>query len=346
MSFKHALAACVLLAAGTPALAQTGELEAFYKGKTINMFIGYPAGGTYDLYARTIARHLGKHVPGRPLVVPMNMPGAGTLTATSHVYSVAPQNGTAIVATASSMPFQPMFQKIDVPFDAAKANWLPTPAGYTAIMLVFHKSPVQTFEDLKRRETIMGTISPGSTPHFIAVVLNSVLGTKIKPIPGYPNMNSNFLAMERGEFDGYPTVPPSAIERTYRAQYEKGEYRPILQIGPKRNANFPKLENVPLARDLAQNDADRQILDFAAAPQTLGYPYMMGPGVPAERVKGMRKAFMDVFADAEFLAEAKKATLDIEPLDGEQVQKIIADAYAIPQDVKERLKVIFDSQFK
>lgn len=347
MKTPIALCAGLMLCLAQPALAQSGnaELETFYKGKTITMLIGYPAGGTYDLYARTIARHLGKHVPGKPLVVSQNMPGAGTLNATSHVYSIAPQNGTAIAATASSMPFQPMFQKISVPYDAAKANWLPSPGGYTAIMLVWHKSPVKTFDDLRQRETIMGSISPGSTPHFIAVVLNNVLGTKIKPIPGHPNMNSNLLAMERGEFDGYPTVPPSAIERTYRAQYEQGLYLPVLQIGPKRNTSFKGLDNVPLARDLATNEADRQILDFAAAPQTLGYPYMMGPAVPPERVNAMRKAFMDVFADPEFLAEAKKATLDIDPIDGEHVQKLIADAYAIPQDVRDRLKAIFDSQF-
>ena len=342
----------LLIALATAALSTVGhaqvqttsaELEAFYKGKTIQMLIGYPAGGTYDLYARVIARHLGKHVPGNPHVVPMNMPGAGTLNATSHVYSVAPQNGTAIVATASSMPFQPMFQKIDVPFDAAKANWLPTPAGFTALMIVWHKVPVQTFEDLRQRETIMGTISPGSTPHFVAVVLNNVLGSKIKPITGHPNMNSNLLAMERGELEGYTTVPPSAIERTYRHQWENKLYRPILQIGSKKNKG---LDHVPLARDLTTNDADRMIIDMAAAPLTLGYPYMMGPGVPPERVTAMREAYMKVFADPAFIAEATKATLEIDPMDGEAVQRFIANAYAAPEDVRTRLKIIFDSQFK
>ncbi len=335
-------AACPAHAQSHPAANQTA-LEEFYRGKTIQMLIGYPAGGTYDLYARVISRHLGKQIPGNPHVVPQNMPGAGTLNATSHVYSVAPQNGTVIVATASSMPFQPMFQKISVPFDAAKAHWLPIPAGFTALMIVWHKSPIRTVEDLRKRETIMGTISPGSTPHFVAVVLNDVLGLKIKPITGHPNMNSNLLAMERGELEGYTTVPPSAIERTYRHQWETKQYLPILQIGTKKN---PGLEHVPLARDLAVNEADRMILDMAAAPLTLGYPYMMGPGVPAERVKAMRDAFMQVFADTAFVAEAKKATLEIEPMSGEQVQKFINDAYAAPQDIRDRLKTIFDSQFK
>ena len=336
---------CFWLLASSAAHAQssTAALEEFYRGKTIQMLIGYPAGGTYDLYARVISRHLGKHVPGNPHVVPQNMPGAGTLNATSHVYSVAPQNGTVITATASSMPFQPMFQKIGVPFDAAKAHWLPVPAGFTALMIVWHKSPVKSFDDLRKRETIMGTISPGSTPHFVAVVLNNVLGSKIKPITGHPNMNSNLLAMERGELEGYTTVPPSAIERTYKHQWEAKQYLPILQIGTKKN---PGLEHIPLARDLAANVADRMMIDMAAAPLTLGYPYMMGPGVPPERVKAMRDAFMLVFADPAFVAEAKKATLEIEPMTGEQVQKFIQDAYNAPQDVRDRLKAIFDSQFK
>ncbi len=340
-----ALATSLTLFATAQTCAQSGPatLEEFYRGKTIQMIIGYPAGGTYDLYARVIARHLGKQLPGNPHVVPQNMPGAGTLNATSHVYSVAPQNGTAIVATASSMPFQPMFQKISVPFDPAKAHWLPTPAGFTALMIVWHQSPIKSFEDLRKRETVMGTISPGSTPHFVAVVLNDVLGSKIKPITGHPNMNSNLLAMERGELEGYTTVPPSAIERTYKAQWDAKQYLPILQIGTKKN---PGLENIPLARDLAANDADRMIIDMAAAPLTLGYPYMMGPGVPPERVQAMREAYMRVFVDPAFVAEAKKATLEIEPLSGEQVQKFISDAYNAPQNVRDRLKAIFDSQFK
>jgi tripartite-type tricarboxylate transporter receptor subunit TctC len=292
-----------------------------YKDKTINLLIGYPAGGTYDLNARTIARHLGKYLPGKPKVLAQNMPGAATLNATRHVYNVAPQDGTYIVAVSSSMPFLSLFQKPDTRYDPLKANWLPTPTGFVTLMLVWHKVPVKTVEDLRKRETLMSTLAPGATPHFIASVVNEVLGTRIKLITGFRNMNSSLLAMERGEMEGYPTVPMSAIMRRYKKQWESGEFRPIMQIGAKKHKDAG---DVPLLRDLVSNEADRQIIDLATMPLALGFPYMMGPNVPKERVELMRKAFMQVFADKEFLSDAKKSTLEIDPVDGTAVDKMRA----------------------
>ena len=312
-----------------------------FKGRTINLLIGYPAGGTYDLYARTIARHLGKYLPGKPNVLAQNMPGAATLNATRHVYNVAPQDGTYVVAVSSTMPFFSLFQKPDPKYDPLKANWLPTPSSFVSVMLVSDKVPVKTIDDLRQRETVMSTLAPGATPHFIASVINVVLGTKIKPITGFRNMNSSLLAMERGEIEGYPTVPMSAIMRRYKKQWESGEFRPLVQIGAKKHKDAG---NVPLLRDLVSNEADRLLVDLATMPLALGFPYMMGPNVPKERVALMRKAFMQVFADTEFLAEAQKATLEINPIDGDTVNRMIRDAYSAPKEVRAKVRAIFEGK--
>jgi tripartite-type tricarboxylate transporter receptor subunit TctC len=341
-SYRFAHIAIVgLLLLLTPAALAQSDPKAFYHGKSINMLIGYPAGGTYDLYARTIARYLGRHLSGDTKVVSQNMPGAATLQAARHVYNVAAQDGTSIAALSSSMPFLSLFQEADPVYDPIKANWLPTPSSFTTLMIVWHKVPVKTVEDLRGRETIMSTLAPGATPHFMASVVNVVLGTRIKAVTGFSNMNASLLAMERGEMEGYPTVPMSAILRTYAKQWKSGEFRPLIQIGAKKDKDAG---DVPLLRDIVKNEQDRRLVDLATSPLALGYPYMMGPGVPPERVAFMRKAFMDVFRDKEFLAEAQKLTLEIDPVDGDKVQAMISDAHNAPPEMRAKLRAIFEGK--
>ena len=320
-----------------PALAD--PISDFYRGKTVTVFAGTTAGGTYDLYARTIARHLGAHLPGAPTVIVQNMPGAASLVAAGHVYNVAPQDGTALAGLASTLPLQPLIdpaaaQKID----PVKINWLPSPSDYGVVMLVRGDFAARNVADMKTRETTMGTISPGMLPAVLAATTNAVLGSRIKSINGHPDIASALLALDRGEIDGYPTVPYDLIKRTYAKKVEEGKYRVVLQFAAVKSPDFP---DAPLATDLVTSPEDRQLLDLVLGPLKTGYTFMMGPKVPKERALAMRRAFMDTFADPKFLADAERATLNIAPISGERIEEMIREAYASPAPVIARLRAIY-----
>ena len=311
----------------------------FYRGRTITIFAGTTSGGTYDLYARAIARHLGPHLPGAPTVIVQNMPGAASLVAAGHVYNVAPQDGTALAGLASTLPLQPMIDPVAAQkIDPVKINWLPSPSDYGVVMLVRGDFPVKNMADMEHRETTMATISPGMLPAVLAATTNAVLGARIKSINGHPDIASALLALDRGEIDGYPTVPYDLIRRTYAKKVEEGKYRVVLQFGAEKSPDFP---DVPLATDLVTTPEDRQLLDLAMGSLKTGYTFMMGPKVPSERVLAMRKAFMEVFADPKFLADAEKATLNVAPISGEKIEEMIKQAYATPAPVIARLRAIY-----
>ena len=320
-----------------PALAD--PIADFYRGRTVTVFAGTTAGGTYDLYARTIARHLGAHLPGSPTVIVQNMPGAASLVAAGHVYNVAPQDGTAMAGLASTLPLQPLIdptaaQKID----PVKINWLPSPSDYGVVMLVRGDFAVKSMADMKTRETAMGTISPGMLPAVLAATTNAVLGSRIKSINGHPDIASALLALDRGEIDGYPTVPYDLIKRTYAKKVEEGKYRVVLQFGAVKSPDFP---DAPLVTELITSPEDRMLMDLVLGPLKTGYTFMMGPKVPKERALAMRRAFMDTFADPRFLADAERATLNIAPISGERIEEMIRQAYASPAPVIARLRAIY-----
>ena len=320
-----------------PALAD--PVADFYRGKTVTVFIGNTAGGTYDLYARTIARHLSAHIPGAPTVIVQNMPGAASLVAAGHVYNVAPQDGTALAGLASTLPFQPLIDPVAAQkLDPVKVNWLPSPASYGVVMLVRGDFPAHGVADMKQRETTMATISPGMLPAVLAATTNATLGTKIKSINGHPDLASSLLAVDRGEIDGYPTVPYDAIKRVYAQKFAEGKYRVVLQFAAEKSPDFP---DAPLVTDLVTAPEDRMLWELALGSLKTGYSFMMGPNVPKERVLAMRKAFMDVFADPTFLADAERATLNIAPVPGEKIEALVKQAYAMPAPVVARLRAIY-----
>ena len=329
-----------LLALGAYARAASADPVAdFYRGKTVTVYIGNTAGGTYDLYARTVARHLGAHLPGTPTVIVQNMPGAASLVAAGFVYNAAPQDGTAIASLASTLPFQPLIDPVAArQLDPVKVNWLPSPASYGVVMLVRGDLPVKTVADMKDHEVLMATISPGMLPAVLAATTNATLGTKIKSINGHPDLASSLLAIDRGEIDGYPTVPYDAIKRVYAKKFEEGKYRVVLQFGGVKSPDFP---DAPLITDLVTAPEDRMLLDLAMGSLSFGYGFMMGPNVPQERVAAMRQAFMDVFRDPAFLADAEKATLTINPVDGEKIEALVKRAYTMPPKVIERMRAIY-----
>jgi tripartite-type tricarboxylate transporter receptor subunit TctC len=330
--FLSGLAGAALVCA--PAAAQ--PVEEFYKGKTVSLVISSSTGGGYDTLARTIAKHLGKHIPGNPSVVVRNMPGAGGIVATNHLYNVAAKDGTVIGGVQNNTPFEPLIGTKEARYDATKFNWLGSPSIEVGILVVWHAAPVDTLEQARAREVTVGASGANSTPSFYARLLNETLGTKLKIIVGYPGQTEAFLAMERGEIDGYPSVFYSSLMSTKPTWIKEKKIKLLVQYGPERQ---PELADVPFAPDLITNPDDRLLMEAAFAPLALGRPYLMPPGVPAERVEAMRAALAATFADREFRTEADAIGLDINnPRSGPQTQEVVERAYRTPAHIVERLQ--------
>lgn len=331
--------ACSLLITG--AAARADAVTDFYRGRTITMVIGSEPGGTYDLYARTIARYLGAHLPGAPNVITQNMIGAAGLLAAGHVYNVAPQDGTVIAGLASTMPFRPLVDPIAAQkLNPQRANWMPSPSSYGVVMLVRSDVPVKTVEDMKTHEVVMAGIAPGQLNTILIGATNAALGTKIKTIMGHPSFNASMLALDRGEIDGYPSAPYDAIKRMYSKQMAEGKYRILLQFGGAASPDYP---DAPLASDLIKDPEDRMLMELAMDSMRAGYVFMMGPDVPPERVQAMRAAFMDTFHDPAFRADATRQLLAVDPVRGGDIDALVRQAYAMPPKVIERMRAIFAS---
>jgi tripartite-type tricarboxylate transporter receptor subunit TctC len=308
----------------------------FYKGKTITLIIGGSEGGGYDTMARAISRHIGRHIPGNPAIIVRNMPGASGMAATNHLYSAAEKDGTVIGLLQNNNPLAQLFGNKAARFDATKFNWLGTPSIEVAVVVVWHAVPVNSVDDLRTRETTMGASGVQSGQAFVGRLLNATLGTKMRVVPGYKGMGDIFLAMERGEIDGYPGVFYSALAATRPTWLPEKRAKVIVQFG---SHSLKELPGVPFATDLTANVEDRLLMEAAAARQALGRPLVMPPGVPADRLVAMRKALVDTFDDPAFLADAKKNRMELTaPQSGHAVQELIVRVSATPAHVVERLQ--------
>jgi tripartite-type tricarboxylate transporter receptor subunit TctC len=323
-----ALAGCLSACLGL-APARSDPIADFYSGRTVTIVVSTSAAGGYDTLARAI-------VPGNPTVIVRNMPGAGGLTATNYLYAAAERDGSVLGLVQNNPPFEPLFGTAEARFDPRRFNWLGTPSAEAAMVLVWHGVPVYSLDDLRRRDTVMGATGANSTPAFFARLLNATLGTRMKIIPGYPGQNDAFVAMERGEIDGYPSVFYSALSSTRPTWLADKTARAIVQYGPDK---LPELAGVPFALDLVDDPADKILLQTAFAPLSIGRPLLMPPGVGAERVAAMRKALRETFADPDFIAEGRKIGLSLnDPRSGEELLGVIERAYDSPPPVIERLR--------
>jgi tripartite-type tricarboxylate transporter receptor subunit TctC len=316
--------------------AQADPLADFYKGKTLALVVGSSTGGGYDTMTRAIGRFIGKHVPGNPTVVVRNMPGAGGILAMNYIYNSAERDGTVLALVQNNTPLEPLFGTKQARYDATRLNWLGTPSFEVAMVLLWHTVPVNSVDDLRRRETQLGASGANSTPAFYARLLNATLGTRMKLVNGYPGQNEALLAMERGELDGYPSTFLSALTSTRPTWLPQKLAKAIVQYGPER---LQELGDVPFAPDLLGNEDDKLLMQAGFAPLALGRPLVMPPDAPAERVAAMRKALADTFADSEFLAEGERMGLAVNaPRTGEQLTDVIARAYRSPPRIVERLQ--------
>ena len=300
------------------------------------MLIGSAPGGGYDAMGRAVSRHIGKHIPGNPVVVVQNMSGAGGIIPTNYLYKMGAKDGSVFGTVNNTTPFEPLIGTKEASYDPTQFNWLGTPSVEVGLVAVWRESPIRTLDDLKAKESTMGSSGANSTPSFYARLLNELLGAKMKIVVGYPGQNEAFLAMERGELDGYPSTFYSALTSTRPEWLRDKKVRVLIQYGPQRQ---PELGETPFLPDLLTKPEDKALAQVAFAALALGRPFLMPPGVPADRVATMRKALMDVFTDKEFIAEAEKLQLSVGSVrTGEQLQKEIADAYKSPPELVARLR--------
>ncbi len=310
----------------------------FFRGKQINIIVGSSAGGGYDTYARLLGRHLGKHIPGNPLIVPSNMPGAASNTATAHIYNVAPKDGTVIGAVQTAVVLDPLFgDKARIRHDASKLIYLGSATIDYYVCVVRADAPVKTFQDALSRELIVGASQPGTSTRDFPVLLNNAVGTKYRIVTGYPGTREITLAIEKGEVQALCGFSWSSLQVQHPDWLKTGFIRVLVQEHDKGHPDLNRM-GVPLSVNFAKSPQDRQIMDLVYSSEIFGRPYILPPGVPADRVAALRKAFMEALRDPELRAEGQRMGLDLDPISGEELQKIAEKMYATPPDVVERAR--------
>src|SRR5262245_20424560 len=323
--------AAAFAAMTAPAAAQAPNLA----GKNVQMILGFAPGTANDLWGRVVARHIGKHLPGKPLVVPQNMPGAGSFIAANHIYNTAPKDGTAMGLIAGPAVLGPITGAPGARFDPTKITWLGTPTTDTSICVAYNGPhvKVKTLQDIYKTELNVGSVGTGNQAYSYPKALNALLGMKFKVILGFPSSSSMFLAMERGELDGI-CQSLAGISET-RPDWISGKKLVILFQGG--SGSNPELKGVPFVNDLARTPEERQAIEFLYAGSGFGRPFIAPPGLPAERIKIMQDAFMATTKDTDFLGDAKKQKLDVAPEAGEHLAALVKTTYATPKSVVERV---------
>lgn len=324
-----ALAAVATLAVSHTARAQD-EIASFYKDKTIRMVVGVAVGSGYDINARAVARHLANHIPGKPTIIVQNQPGAGSLTMTQSLFRQGPFDGTVIGVPFNGMPATVLMAPPEQRVDVTKLAWIGSTNRETHVTYLWHTAPANSLDDAKKMEVVTGAQAPGTTQYDYPMLANAVLGTKFKVVSGYDGTPKIHLAMERGEVMGNGATSWTTLKALQPDWIEGKKIKVIAQWTLRAN---PDLPGVPLALDLAKTDKDKQAMRFMLSRLDYGRPFFLPPGTPDARVAAMRKAFEATMKDPEFLAEAQKLRLDLEPISGEEVAKLVAADAATPPDV-------------
>jgi tripartite-type tricarboxylate transporter receptor subunit TctC len=324
-------AAVVVAALMLPAPARAQSVAEFYRGKQVQMLIGYSAGAGYDLYARVLARYLGKHIPGNPTVVPQNMPGAGSLKLANFLYSQAPKDGLVVGMVSRGMATEPLFG--DAKFDPTKFAWLGSITSEVSVCATWHTSPVKSWADVASKDFTLGGMGSASETDTFASLIRNMFGAKLRLVTGYPGGNDVNLAMERGEVDGRCGWSWSSIKSQKTAWLKEKKINIVVQMAM---AKHPDLPNVPSLIELAKTDEQRQMLRLIFTQLVLGRPFMAPPGIPEDRKMALRRAFDDTMKDPEFLEEAAKIDLEISPVGAQAIDELLAELYKTPKSVVEK----------
>jgi len=326
-----ALCGVLLLAITSPARAD--PVADFYRGKTVRVLVGVGSGGDYDVHARLLARHLGKHIPGNPAVIPENMTGAGGLKMANFLYELAPRDGTQIGVIGNYFPALQAAGGRGVSFDTGRFGWLGSLTRESQTMAVWHTTGVKTIDDARRREIVAGASARGAITYSFPAMMNTFFGTRFRIVTGYSGGNDINLAMERGEVEARTNSWQSW--KVNRAAWLREGKIAIIAYGGHRSH---ELRDVPMIEDIAVNEEDRQVLRLLTLGPTLGRPFAAPPGMPAERITALRAAFAATASDPELLAEAANAGMELEPIGCEAIQALVANVLRTPRTIAERAK--------
>ncbi len=310
--------------------AAQGAAADFYRGRTVNLIVGYSSGGGYDAWARILARHMGKHIPGNPAIVVQNMPGAGSLKSANYLYNVAPKDGATFGIFSRGMAMEPLIGGAGTQYDSTKFAWLGSGTSEVSVFVTWHTSGIKTWTDMQAKPFTVGGEGSGSDPDIYALLLKNAFGAKLRLISGYPGSAEIALALERGEVDSRASWSWSSIkaQRPDWIRDKKVHFPVQLNL-----AKGSELQDVPTIVEFAKSDAQRQMLRLVVSRQTMGRPFTAPPGIPEDRKAALRKAFDDTMKDADFLAEMKARGQEVNPVSGRDLDALIAELYATPRDV-------------
>src|SRR5262252_7502162 len=336
-------AAALMVAALVASQARADAVADFYRGKQINLIVGYGPGGGYDVYARLVGRHLGRHIPGEPAVVVQNMPGAGSLRAVNYLYNVAARDGTTLAHFARNMPLIGLLgSNVNAQFDPRRLVWLGSSSRFANdayILIVRTDAPVKTIEEARRPgggHLVLGGTAEGATGNDVPIILRDTIGFNVKRVVGYPDSGALFLAMERGEVHGRTTDLSSV--KTIKPEWLKPNsgYHVLVQFA--RVTRHPDFPNVPTARELARNETARDLVEL---PYRLSRPFAAPPGVPPERAKALQEAFAAAHRDPLYLEEATRLNVDVSPKGAEEVEAALERIEKAPPQLLDYLRKLF-----
>ncbi len=334
LALAAALTCAALTAVGTTRADAQSAVEQFYKGKTIDIVIGYPPGGSNDVFGRFLARHMGRFIPGNPTLVTRNMPGGGSLVAANWIYTIAPKDGTVIGIIAPTAPLDAKLGNPAAKYEPEKFNWIGRTGPATNLVMIWHTQPFKTFKDALQQEITLSATGAGSTVSVYPTLMNNVMKTRFKLIMGYKGSGEAMLAMERGETAGHSTAW-EALKTQHPDWITSRKVNIILQFALTRH---PEMQDVPTALEVAETDEQRAILRAVLNATEIGKPFLTSPGVPPERVEALRRAFDRMVADPEFKAEFDRAKVELNPRSGEQLQQLVQELVSMPADILAKVK--------
>lgn len=324
------------LALGVGAASAQGVAE-FYRGKTVQIIVGFGVGGGYDLYARALGRHLGRHLPGNPNVVVQNLEGAGSVRAANHVYSGSPQDGTVIAAVNQNAPLYQLLGGAGAKFEARGMQWLGSMTNSNGLLYTWHTSGIHTLDDARRQDVPLGAVGAASDSVILPNLVNEMVGTRFRPIIGYAGSAQIHLAMERGEVLGRGGNSWASVQSSNPNWITEKKINILVQVGLEKE---PELPQVPLLLDLVTDEDRKAVVRMVSLPTALGYGHWVAPGVPKDRLAALRTAYMAVMKDPEFIAETKKTGLVVRVQDGARLDALVRQVTEAPRAVIERTAAI------
>ena len=321
-------AALTLALICTSGAAKADAISDFYTGRTVNLVIGYAPGGGYDLYARTLGRHISKHIPGNPSIVVQNMPGAGSLKAANFLYTIAPKDGTTFGGFSRGAFLDPLLGRGEgAQYEAAKFNWLGSISNEVGVCAFRTAAGIKSWQDMRSKPFIIGATGAGADSDVFPTVLRKMFKLPMKVVAGYASAAEVVIAIKRSEVDGRCGWSWSSLVSWNRDLYEGKQINVVLQLAAQK---LDELADVPLVTEVTDVPDQRTALKLIVSRQTMARPYVVPPGVPAERVRALRAAFDATMKDPAFLADAKKQDLEVRPVSGADADALIKDVYATP----------------